>query len=130
MSGLSHITVLHVPRHVTVETQRFLQTVGRQSMEGLVLWVGTESGNEFQVTQLLIPRQRGIRTPEGVCAVVDSEEMYRINMELYKSEYVDSPAKKSEYRRSVLMEHAKHVRKGSPYVVSLPMQVRFYSCFL
>jgi ATP-binding cassette, subfamily G (WHITE), member 2, SNQ2 len=50
-------------------------------------------------------------------------EKNREDMELYHSEYVSSTDKKNEYRRSVLMEHAKHVREGSPYVVSLPMQV-------
>jgi ATP-binding cassette, subfamily G (WHITE), member 2, SNQ2 len=53
-------------------------------------------------------------------------EKNREDMELYHSEYVSSTDKKNEYRRSVLMEHAKHVREGSPYVVSLPMQVRVH----
>ncbi len=85
MSSLAHIQKVMVPRHVAAETQRFLQTVGRQRMEGLVLWVGSAAGDEFHVTQPLIPKQRGIRTADGVCAVVDSNEMYRINVELYKS---------------------------------------------
>ncbi|KAI0089451.1 pleiotropic drug resistance ABC transporter [Irpex rosettiformis] len=46
------------------------------------------------------------------------------DMALYHSEYVESSTKESEYRRSAMMEHAKHARKGSPYVVSLPMQAR------
>ncbi|KAI0703005.1 pleiotropic drug resistance ABC transporter [Cytidiella melzeri] len=51
-------------------------------------------------------------------------ERNREDMELYYSEYVEKTDRKAEYRRSVLMEQAKHVRKGSPYVVSLPMQAR------
>ncbi len=85
MSSLAHITAVVVPREVAAETQRFLQTVGHRGQEGLVLWVGKVIDKEFHVTQLLIPRQRGIRTPDGVCAVVDSDEMYRINVELFKS---------------------------------------------
>lgn len=54
-------------------------------MEGLVLWVGSAAGGEFHVTQPLIPKQRGIRTADGVCAIVDSNEMHRINVELYKT---------------------------------------------
>lgn len=85
MSGLAYIERVLVPHHIAAETQRFLQLVGRQGQEGLALWVGKAVEKEFHVTQLLIPRQRGIRTMDGVCAVVDSAEMYRINVELFKS---------------------------------------------
>lgn len=85
MSSLADVEAVLVPRHVAAETQRFLQTVGRRGQEGLVLWVGKVVDKEFQVTQLLVPGQRGIRTADGVCAVVDSDEMYQINVELYKS---------------------------------------------
>jgi proteasome lid subunit RPN8/RPN11 len=85
MSGFAEINKVSVPKEVTTETQRFLRTVGQRRQEGLVLWVGQVDGQRFQVTQLLIPRQRGIRTLNGVCAIVDSEEMHRINMELFKS---------------------------------------------
>ncbi|KAI0342389.1 pleiotropic drug resistance ABC transporter [Trametopsis cervina] len=48
----------------------------------------------------------------------------RADMAAYASEYVGKDDLKAAYRRSVVMEHARHVRKGSPYVVSLPMQAR------
>jgi hypothetical protein len=51
----------------------------------MVLWVGVHEGQTFRVTDILIPRQRGIRTPDGVCVVIDSQEMLRINMELFHS---------------------------------------------
>jgi hypothetical protein len=85
MSTLAHIETVFVPLKVAAETQRFLQTVGRQAQEGLVLWVGTPVDKQFHVMHPFIPRQRGIRTPDGVCAVVDSDEMHRINVELFKS---------------------------------------------
>jgi hypothetical protein len=85
MSSLAHIEAVLVPTRIAAETQRFLQTVGLQRQEGLVLWVGKVLDKKVRVTQLFVPRQRGIHTADGVCAVVDSDEMYRINVELFKS---------------------------------------------
>jgi len=85
MTGFAHIRKVIVPFKLTSETQRFLRTVGRQRNEGLALWCGTAADEVFEVSQLLIPRQRGVRRPDGVCAIVDSAEMHRINMELYNS---------------------------------------------
>ena len=33
-------------------------------------------------------------------------------------------AKRASYRESVLLEHARHARKGSAYILSVPRQVR------
>src|SRR5258706_3870277 len=85
MSGLAHIRKISVPVKVTTETQKFLRTVGQRGNEGLALWCGRPDGEHFEVTQLLIPQQRGVRTADGVCAIVDSDELHRINTELYKS---------------------------------------------
>ena len=51
----------------------------------MVLWVGKPEGKKFGVTKVLVPRQRGIKTKDGVCVVVESPEMHRINVELFKS---------------------------------------------
>ena len=85
MTGFSHIRKVVVPHHIASETQRFLRTVGRQGKEGLALWCGKTADDAFEVTHLLIPRQRGVRRADGVCAIVDSDEMHRINVELYNS---------------------------------------------
>jgi hypothetical protein len=85
MTGFVHIRKVVVPLHVTTETQRFLRTAGLRGHEGLALWCGKAAADVFEVTDLLIPRQRGVRTSEGVCAIVDSNEMHRINVELYNT---------------------------------------------
>ena len=85
MTGFSGIRRVLVPLEATRETQRFLRAVGERGNEGLVLWCGKADGDTFNVTRILIPRQRGIRTADGVCAIVDSREMHRINVELYES---------------------------------------------
>jgi len=86
MSRLSEIEQVIVPRTVVTEMQRFLRSMGEQRHEGVVLWAGQPEGGVFQVTNLLIPRQRATRTTEGVCASVDGDEMYRINAELLRAE--------------------------------------------
>ncbi len=67
------------------DAQLFLRKVGETGREGMVLWVGRPSGKQFTVTDLLIPRQRGLKTKDGVCVVVDADEMHRINVELFKT---------------------------------------------
>jgi JAB domain-containing protein similar to deubiquitination enzymes len=85
VTGFAHVRKVIVPSAVTTKTQQFLRTVGRRGNEGLVLWCGSADGDVFQVTNILIPRQRGVRTSDGVCAIVDADELYRINVELYES---------------------------------------------
>lgn len=85
MIGFRDIRKVVVADEVVRETQRFLRTVGSQGNEGLVLWCGQAAGDVFHVTRLLIPRQRAVRRADGICAVVDGDEMHRINVELYKS---------------------------------------------
>lgn len=85
MSGFAEVRRVVLPRPIADDTQRFLRAVGAKGMEGLVLWMGRQAGPQFNVTNLLIPRQRAIRTAEGVCAVVDPDELHRINVELFQS---------------------------------------------
>ena len=85
MSSLEGIQRVIVPKAITEKTQLFLRHAGHARNEGMVLWVGQQEGMTFRVTNLLIPRQRGIRTHDGICVIVDGEEMHRINMELFKS---------------------------------------------
>jgi ATP-binding cassette subfamily G (WHITE) protein 2 (SNQ2) len=45
-------------------------------------------------------------------------------MDSFRTEFVGHTDKALAYRDSALAEHARHVRANSPYIVSLPMQVR------
>jgi hypothetical protein len=85
VTGHSNIDSVLVPRSVADDGQDFLRQVGATGSEGMVLWVGTKDGAVFTVTDLVIPQQRGIRTPDGVCVVVDGTELQRLNLYLYKS---------------------------------------------
>lgn len=51
-------------------------------------------------------------------------EQNRRDMLQYEAEYVGNPTRQSQYRTSAHMEHARHARKESPYLTSVPMQAR------
>lgn len=48
----------------------------------------------------------------------------RDDMAAYQSEFVGKVDRASRYIDSVRAEHAKHVRAESPYIISIPMQIR------
>ncbi len=50
----------------------------------MVLWAGTLADATFQVTQLIVPEQRGLRTADGVCVVVDGDELHKLNVHLFE----------------------------------------------
>ncbi|EMD36973.1 hypothetical protein CERSUDRAFT_114880 [Gelatoporia subvermispora B] len=51
-------------------------------------------------------------------------ERNREDMAAYRSEFVDTPKRASMYVESAQAEHARYTRTGSPYIISIPMQVR------
>lgn len=85
MTGYSGIATLLVPRAIVDQGQHFLRQVGATGNEGMVLWIGKQDGPVFTVTDLIVPQQRGIRTADGVCVIIDGTELQRLNLELYKS---------------------------------------------
>jgi hypothetical protein len=85
MTDFSDIQAVIVPREVLDDGHEFMRAAGLRGNEGIVLWVGQKDGPTFHVTTLAIPKQRGIRTADGICAVIEGPELARLNMELYKS---------------------------------------------
>lgn len=85
MKGFLGINNVALPRKIALESHRFLRLAGQQYSEGIALWVGYTEGPTFRVTDLLIPRQTGLCSETGVCAVIEGPELRRIGMELYKA---------------------------------------------
>lgn len=85
MSDFSSIDKIHISKTMLGECQLFLRKAGNSGCEGMALWMGKVEGNVFRVTQLLIPKQRGLRTKDGVCVIVDADEMHRINVHLFQT---------------------------------------------
>jgi ATP-binding cassette, subfamily G (WHITE), member 2, SNQ2 len=48
----------------------------------------------------------------------------REDMDAFREERMGQPERVQAYKQSALAEHAKHVGKASPHLVSIPMQVR------
>lgn len=85
MKGYLGINLVTVPKQVTLDGHKFLRLMGVRGSEGLVLWVGTVDGSAFNVTDLVIPKQKGVVGDSGVCVVVDTEEMRRLNYALFQA---------------------------------------------
>lgn len=88
MTGFLDIDCVRVPREIVLEGHRFLRLAGKQHMEGICLWVGYREGTNFVVTDLLIPRQRGVSSDAGLCAIIDGQELARIGRMLYEANKV------------------------------------------
>jgi ATP-binding cassette subfamily G (WHITE) protein 2 (SNQ2) len=48
----------------------------------------------------------------------------RVDMDSYRKEFVGKPERVIAYRESATAEHATTSRKGSAYMISIPMQTR------
>ncbi|KIJ60833.1 hypothetical protein HYDPIDRAFT_43039 [Hydnomerulius pinastri MD-312] len=51
-------------------------------------------------------------------------ELNRASVEEFRAKRVGNEALRSEYRTSALLEHSRHASAASPYIISIPMQVR------
>jgi hypothetical protein len=85
MTELADVTELRVPLQVLIDGYEFMRSAGRLRLEGMVLWAGKQRDSTFTVTELIIPKQKGLRTADGVCAIVEAEELARLNIHLYRN---------------------------------------------
>lgn len=82
--GFEAVAEVVVPRSLAERTQAALRAAGLTGNEGLVAWSGVQDGARFEVRTASVPLQRGIRTPDGVCVVVDADELHRLNVDTFK----------------------------------------------
>jgi len=82
-AGFLDIDRLRVRRSMTETTQEHLRHAGSLGAEGMVLWAGRAREQAYEVEEVLIPKQYGVRTEDGVCVVVDGDELFRINVHLH-----------------------------------------------
>lgn len=85
MSGLADVRTVSVPRTAVATLHDHLRKVGCHGHEGMGLWVGVRQDGHFTVRDAVIPAQRHIRTAEGVCVVMDADELHRLNVWLFKN---------------------------------------------
>lgn len=66
--------VYHVPFEVLDESLEFLRQQGRRRLEGVALWAGRFSGNEFQIVRAIVPRQ----TTGRLFYRISNDETFRV----------------------------------------------------
>lgn len=88
MTGLLGVQRVFVPRELADAAQEHLRDAGDLGFEGLALWAGRREDSSIFVEQTIIPKQRGLRSDEGLCYHVDADELNRINHHLYEHGHV------------------------------------------
>lgn len=84
MNDLSQLEQVTVRVPDLIAAYRHFRHMGRQGCEGVALWVGRISNSNFEVTETVIPKQKGIRSDDGLAYVVDEAELRRLNIWLYE----------------------------------------------
>jgi hypothetical protein len=85
-SSFLDITEVIVPRSAVAKMHAFLAEAGRAGLEGFTGWAGVQNGTKFNVTQAVIPRQKGHRTAHGLYVLIDSDELFLLNRWLYENQ--------------------------------------------
>lgn len=78
------LEMIRVPTDVVAEIQAHLAERGRNGFEGVGFWAGRITGRLFQVEAAVIPVQRATSNASGVAVVVDSNELFRLNVWLHR----------------------------------------------
>lgn len=85
MTNFFNLNSILVPYEFVFQAQNHLQRVGKYGYEGVALWAGRIENNNFKVSETIIPDQIPLQLSSGICFFVDSEELHRINVWLYKN---------------------------------------------
>lgn len=88
MTGLLHVSKVHLTRQLIDEAMAHLRRVGKQGGEGFAVWAGTLNGTEFDVTNTIIPAQRAVRSRDGVCVIVEPRALHDLNVWLYEHQRI------------------------------------------
>lgn len=70
-----------IAQDLVTRTVEALRSFGQNRCEGLVLWLGTSSGNEARISNAWVPPQTPIRSESGVGYMVSGETLTEISRE-------------------------------------------------
>jgi hypothetical protein len=74
-----------IPKQIIDETIFAVKEKGHHGYELFVFWAGKKiEQHSFEVTELLIPKQTGYKSPQGAWVDIPGDELNRLNMYLYK----------------------------------------------
>lgn len=85
MSGFQEISKIVIPLEYIQKGYELLRCAGENRVEGVALLAGYEKGNEFYISQTIIPKQTAYRLELGLLYAVDADELHRINVWLYEN---------------------------------------------
>jgi hypothetical protein len=77
--GLAGVQQFVLPQTILVSTLKTLADIGRREVEGFVLWGGILEDERFRFTSGYVPRQRGLKTPDGLLVEVDGDALFEVN---------------------------------------------------
>ena len=75
-----------MPRVVVEKMHAFLAYAGRRGCEGFTAWAGVQDATTFYVKEVVIPRQTARRSENGLCVLIDADELFALNRWLYEKE--------------------------------------------
>ncbi|MDI3566662.1 Mov34/MPN/PAD-1 family protein [Bradyrhizobium sp. Arg816] len=82
---MTEVVSVTLPRSVVTRTHAHLTATGMRGLEGMALWAGVQEGRVFNIREVIIPEQQGIRSDHGLAVMVLGPELQRINLHLYRS---------------------------------------------
>lgn len=85
--GFIEVDQVIVPAKAVAEAHTHLAAMGEHECEGFALWVGCRRETIFEVVEAVIPAQRALKSVDGVCITIDSDELFRLNRYLYERDW-------------------------------------------
>jgi len=86
MIGYTGIETIEINQTQLEYAFKFLRYAGTKGVEGVALFAGITLDTVFHVKETIIPEQKSYILEQGLMYAVDSNEMHRLNLELYKNE--------------------------------------------
>jgi hypothetical protein len=86
MIGFSGISEIVIPIECVQLAYDHLRAVGEEGFEGVALFAGKQSHNQFRVSRALIPKQVALSIEHGLLYSVHGEELHRLNVFLFENE--------------------------------------------
>jgi len=86
VNGFTSISRVTIPGQLLQRSYCHFRERGDLGCEGVALWVGRQHDAQFDITELVIPEQTGVRSDDGLAYVVKAEALHRLNVWLHQSD--------------------------------------------
>jgi hypothetical protein len=78
------VSTIVVPQRLVKDSELALRRAGAEGYELFALWSGNAHESQFTVKHLHVPAQRSYRTEDGLCVIVEGDELHRLNVWLFE----------------------------------------------